>query len=205
MFIEDSDVPSNYNRILQRETELIKQYDSVVFGYNVSVDGKPGWKDGTICVNDGIYDIYIYQEDLSHFLENGFNLGSCKHDFLKGTIWINNGIISKMINPNEFKIYENLGFVKGNLIIPNKGKVWINNGKVSKLVDKSLLGSDELSEFKNFGRIEPKRNKRGKYNAPKKTLVNNGVKEIRIISTEVEEFLKKNPSYKLGRVKREKF
>ena len=202
LIIEDTDSPNNYDRILQRETELIKFYDSVIFGYNVAIDGKPGWKDGSICVNDGTYDIYVYQEDLEHFLQNGFSLGSCKHDFLKGTIWVNDGIISKMIDPSDFKLYQELGYVRGNLNQPNNsGKVWVNNGITSRLIEKSLLTSKEFSEFTNFGRIEPPRKKRGKYSAPKKNIVNDGDKEIRIPVSEIQEFLAKNPQFKRGRLK----
>lgn len=202
IFIEDEDIPSNYDRILLRETELIKKYDSVLFGYNVSIDGKPGWKEGSVCVNDGTYDIYIYQEDIPRFLNNGFYLGSCKHDFLKRTIWVNNGIVSKMINPKEYDKYKESGFTKGSLISPNIGKIWINNGKKSILIEKSLIGSNQYKDYKFIGRIEPPRKKGGNYSAPKKTLVNNGIKELRIESTKVDDFLKENPNYKLGRVKK---
>jgi hypothetical protein len=202
LFIEDSTNPENYDVILEKETDLINQYDSVLFGYNVSLDGKPGWKEGTICVNDGIFDLYIYQEDVERFCQNGFKLGSCKHDFLKGTIWINNGNISKMIHPEELDKFKKLGFTEGNLIIPNKGKIWINNGKISKLVDRDLLGTKEFKDFKFLGRIEKPRKKRGHYKSEKKTLVNNGTKEIRIKNSELEKFLLDNPSYKRGRVKK---
>ena len=202
LIIEDEDRPENYERILIEETNFIKKFDSVLFGYNVSPDGKPGWKEGTVCVNDGVYDIYVYPEDVDRFLDNGFYIGSCKHDFLKGTIWINNGVSSKMILPKDLKEYETLGYTKGSLVSPNKGKIWVNNGKVSKLLDRNLLGTKEYSEFKFIGRIEGPRRKRGKYRAPKKVLVNNGTKEIRIPEKEKEKFLQNNPSYRLGRLKK---
>lgn len=205
LFIEYTTSPSNYDIVLQKETELIKKYDSVLFGYNVSIDGKPGWKEGTICVNDGVFDLYIYPNDLDRFLENGFKLGSCKHNFLKGFIWINNGTDSKMIDPEDFELFKLEGYKKGSLISPNKGKVWVNNGNKSLLVNKSDLNSPELRDFTNFGRIEGPRKKRGSYDKSKKRkIVNNGKKEIRILVDEVISFLETNPEWKLGRVKKTK-
>lgn len=201
LIIEDSVDPSKYSEILEKETLLIKQYDSVLFGYNVSLDGKPGWKSGTICVNDGKFDLYIYQEDVERFYNNGFSLGSCKHDFLKGTVWVNDGTISKMIKPEELINYESRGFSKGSLNSPNKGKIWINNGKISRLVDRSLIGTNEYKEFRFIGRIEKPRKKRGNYKSEKKTLVTNGTKELRIPNSQVDNFLMNNPSYKKGRAK----
>ena len=107
-----------------------------------------------------------------------------------------------MINPKEYDKYKESGFTKGSLISPNIGKIWINNGKKSILIEKSLIGSNQYKDYKFIGRIEPPRKKRGNYSAPKKTLVNNGIKELRIESTKVDDFLKENPNYKLGRVKK---
>lgn len=203
LVIEKIDTPNNYEEILKLETELIIKYDSVANGYNVSIDGKPGWKEGTICVNDGNFDIYIFPKDLDHYLSNGFQIGSCKHDFLKGKIFVNNGIISRMISPEELEGFLNNGFKLGNLNIPNAGKIWVNNGIVSKLVRKDLLGTKELIGFDFYGRIEDKPRKvRGKYSAPKKTIVNNGKKEIRVPVEELSNFLNNNKDFKRGRLKK---
>ena len=203
IYIEHVTSPENYESILIKETELIKEFDSVLFGYNVSIDGKPGWKEGTICINDGTFDLYIYPEDINKYLSNGFVLGSCKHDFLKGSIWINNGIESRMINPKDFLLFEDMGYSKGNLMSPNKGKIWVNNGITSKIVNRDDLTLPELKEFKFFGRIESTpRKPRGKYNPSKKRkILNNGEKEIRVLENEVNEFLKNNPDYSLGKIK----
>lgn len=203
LIVEYVTSPENYEVVLQKETELIKKFDSVLHGYNVSVDGKPGWKEGTVCVNNGVYDLYIYPEDINRFLEEGFSIGSCKHSFLKGFIWINNGIESRLIDPEDYELFKKDGFIKGNLISPNKGKVWMNNGSVSKLVNKSEIDSIKQLGFNNFGRIEEKpRNSRGKYDPSKKRRsVNNGDKELRILVDEVDEFLKNNPNFKLGKIK----
>ena len=205
LFIEDTDSPSNYDRILLEETKLIEKFDSVLLGYNISIDGKPGWKRGTVCVNDGIYDLYIYEKDLNKFIDHGYKLGSCKHNFLKGTIFVHNETNSKMINPSELEKYEQLGFSKGNLNIPNKGKVWINNGVKSILIKKELTGLPEYKDFKFQGRIEKPRKKRGKYNSPKKKFVNNGIKEFSINADNVDKFLLDNQEYKLGRLKKNKY
>lgn len=152
LYIEDIASPENYNYILQKETEYIKKYDSVLFGYNVSPDGKPGWKTGTICVNDGTFDLYIYQCDVNRFIQNGFVIGSCKHDFLKGTVWVHNNIESKMINKNQLDQFINNGYKLGSNKSPNKGKIWANNGKRSKLISRDLLGTKEFKDFKFLGR-----------------------------------------------------
>ena len=41
----------------------------------------------------------------------------------KGKIWINNGIHSKMIRPDEFDIYANLGYIKGRLSWKNHQEI----------------------------------------------------------------------------------
>lgn len=200
IYIEKFDEPKNYESILEEETQLIKQYDSVLFGYNVSPDGKPGWKEGSICVNDGEYDLYIFKEDLNRFLEHNYVLGSCKHNFLKGTVWVNNGIESKMIKPDQLDFYINMGYSRGSNFSPNSGKIWVNDGINSKLIDKSLYGTEKLSNFTNFGRIEnTPRVKRGKYSKPKKAVVSNKFCERCIPLTEVDKFLKDNPDYIRGR------
>lgn len=197
IYIEHITDPDNYDTILEEETNLIKTYDSVLRGYNVSPDGKPGWKNGSICVNDGEYDLYIFEDDLDRFLNNGYTLGSCKHDFLKGTIWVNNGIESKMIKPDQVDFYLNNGYSRGSNYSPNKGKIWVNNGVVSKLVNKDLYCTDG---FVNLGRIEnTPRSKRGKYSKPKKVIVSSESSERAIPLTDLEEFLKNNPEYIKGR------
>lgn len=203
LIIEKEVSPDHYCEILSMETKLIDEFDSIINGYNVSIDGKPGWKEGTICVNNEKTDIYIYPENLEHFLNNGYSIGSCKHDFLKGKVFINNGEISRMVSPEELEKYLNNGFKLGNLNIPNKGKIWVNNGIKSKLVNKSQLGSDELIGFDFFGRIEDTpRKKRGSYSAPKKAIVNNGQKEIRVQLDKLSEFLNNNRDFIRGRLKR---
>lgn len=202
LIIEKITESKNYEEILLDETELIIKYDSVLSGYNVSIDGKPGWKQGTICVNDGKYDLYIYPQDIDRYINNGFSLGSCKHDFLKGFIWINNGSISKMIDPDDFELFKLDGFVKGSLVYPNKGKIWVNDGKNSKLINKDKINTKEFENYKFYGRLEGPRKPRGKYNSSKKRkIVNNGEKELRVLESELESFLKDNPSYILGRLK----
>lgn len=202
IIIEYTTSPDNYDLILQKETELIRKFDSVLFGYNVSIDGKPGWKEGTVCVNDGTYDLYIYPDDVERFVESGFKVGSCKHNFLKGFIWINNGKESKLIDPEDYELFKLEGYYKGNLTSPNKGKIWINNGIDSKLVDKSDLDSLQDIGFNSFGRIEGPRRSRGKYDPLKKRkIVNNGEKELRILLNEVDQFLKDHSDFKLGRIK----
>ena len=203
LIIESEVSPEYYDDILLKETELINKFDSIINGYNVSIDGKPGWKDGTICVNNEKVDIYIYPENLEHFLDHGYSIGSCKHDFLKGKIFVNNGEISRMVSPENLEKYLNNGFKLGNLNIPNKGKIWINNGIKSKLVDKSKIGSDELIGFDFFGRIEElPRKKRGSYSAPKKAVVNDGKKEIRVPLDKLSEFLERNREFVRGRLKK---
>lgn len=199
LYIEEETSPENYDWILQKETELILKYDSVLFGYNVSIDGKPGWKEDTVCVNDGIYDLYIYQKDVERFCQNGWKLGSCKHNFLKGFIWINDGKVGKMINPKELDDYKKQGFKLGSIVSPNKDKIWVNNGKRSKLIDKDKFQTPELKDYVNLGRVEyPNPNKR----KPAKTrLVNNGLTELRVLAENLDSFLKNNPEYKLGRIK----
>lgn len=205
LIIEDSDSPDNYDRILQKETELIKSYDSVLFGYNMSLDGKPGWKKGSLCVNDGEYDLYIYPEDVPRFLERGYSLGSCKHGFLKDTIWITNGSESKMIDPSDFPKYEKLGYSKGSGNKPNKNKVWMNDGTRSTLVPKDLIGSQAYSNYINYGRIENSpRKKRGKYKGETRKFINNGEKCLRIPISKVNDFLREHPDYKEGRIMKKK-
>lgn len=138
IYIEHITDPDNYDTILEEETNLIKTYDSVLRGYNVSPDGKPGWKNGSICVNDGEYDLYIFEDDLDRFLNNGYTLGSCKHDFLKGTIWVNNGVVSKLVNKD---LYCTDGFVNlGRIENTPRSK----RGKYSK--PKKVIVSSESSE-----------------------------------------------------------
>ena len=201
LIIEYETSPDNYSIVLQKETEYIKKYDSVLFGYNVSIDGKSGWKEGTVCVNDGTYDLYVYPEDVDRFLNNGFKKGSCKHFFLRGTIWVNNGIESRMIDPNELELFKLDGYTEGSLIKPNKDKIWVNDGEKSRLINKSELISPEFEDF-SLGRIEPPRKKRGKYDpSKKKRLVNNGEDEKYVLASEIDKFLKENPTYSLGRCK----
>ena len=71
LIVEYVTSPENYEVVLQKETELIKKFDSVLHGYNVSVDGKPGWKEGTVCVNKiMVSTIYTYiQKILIDFLK----------------------------------------------------------------------------------------------------------------------------------------
>lgn len=200
LIIEETANPEQYDWILQRETELIIQYDSVLFGYNVSPDGKPGWKENTFCVNDGTYDLYIYKKDIERFCQNGWKLGSCKHDFLKGTVWVNNGIIGKMINPDDLDKYLTKGFTLGNITSPNKGKTWVNDGVKSRLLNVEDLNNPEYKNYTNFGRIEYRQSSITKNT---KT-VNNGIKEIRISIDKIEDFLKDNLDYRLGKIKKKK-
>lgn len=201
LIVEEISIPDKYEEILLKETELIKQYDSVLTGYNVSIDGKPGWKEGIVCVNDGTYDLYIYPEDVDRFTSNGYNLGSCKHNFLRGFIWINNGKESKMIDSEDFELFQEDGYTKGTLSSPNKGKVWINNGINSKLVDKDKVGTSEFLDYKYFGRIEGPRKPRGSYDKSKKRrIVNDGKQELRVLEKDVDEFLNNNPTFKLGKL-----
>ena len=201
LYLEEVESPNNYQYILKRETELIEQYDSVLNGYNLCLDGKPGWKSNTVCVNDGNFDLYIRKEDVDRFIKQGYVLGSCKHYNLRGTIWVNNGVTSKMIDPSDFLKFERLGYKKGNLTSPNSGKMWVNNGVVSKLISKDQFKSDLYRDFIYTGRIEKPRKKRGKYKAEKKTFVNDGIKELRVPLSKVDDFLSRNQNFRRGRKK----
>ena len=157
LIIEDIRSPKEYDTILSMETEMIKSYDSVLNGYNVSVDGKPGWKPGTVCVTNEEYDLYIYPYDIDRFVSHGFRLGSCKHNNLKGLIFVTNGIEDRMINPEDLDEFSSMNYHKGRIASPNKGKVWKNNGIKSRLLNIVDLDSPEFADFIYDGRIEPKR------------------------------------------------
>lgn len=201
LIIEEITTPDKYDILLQKESELIIKYNSVVSGYNVSMDGKSGWRPGTICITNELIDLYILESDLENYINKGFRLGSSKHYQNKGTIWVNNGKISKMIHESDYEDYMANGFSKGNLTKPNSGKVWRNNGKVSKLLNIDDLTKDEFKEFSIEGRIEPKRKPRGKYKAEKKVFVNNGNLERKIPLSELKDFLSNNTDYIKGRKK----
>lgn len=161
----------NYNYILDLETSYIKKFDSVLNGYNVSKDGKPGWKSGSICVHKMSIDYYIDPIDMPRFISNGYILG--RHDqgenfFLRGRIFVNNGVHDKMILPEEVGEFLNDGYSLGRIHSPNKNKVWRNNGIKSRLIDVDKINSIEFSEFIYEGRIEPPRKPRGPYNKEKK-------------------------------------
>lgn len=191
-----------YDEILELETEYIKKFDSVLNGYNVSPDGKPGWKIGTTCITNDVYDLYVYQEDLDRFISSGrYRIGSCKHSHLKGFIYVTNSKEDRMIDKDDFDEFKSLGYKKGRSLSPNKNKVWRNNGSVSRLLSSDDLNNDKFKDFIYIGRIEPPRKPRGKYNSPKKKAVNNG-KEVKLVpESEVENFLNNNPQYSLGKLK----
>ena len=201
LIIEEVKSPKEYNTILSMETEMIKSYDSVLNGYNVSVDGKPGWKPGTVCVTNEEYDLYIYPYDIDGFVSHGFRVGSCKHSNLKGMIFVTNGIEDRIINPEDLDEFSSMNYHKGKTFSPNKGKVWKNNGIKSKLLNIVDLNLPEFSDFIYDGRIEPKRKPRGKYSAPPKRSVHKGEKIKQIPEDELEDFLKENPDYEIGRPK----
>lgn len=202
IIIEKELSSKEYEDILNLETEYIIRYDSVLNGYNVSIDGKPGWKVGTTCVNNGKYDLYIYQSDVDRFIASGrFSLGSCKHSNLKGTMFITNGIEDRMIYKSDFEEFSSLGYKKGRCYSPNKNKVWRNNGVKSRLIRIEDLNKDEFKGYIYEGRIEPPRKPRGKYSSGPKKTVNNGKDMKQIPVSELDEFLKNNPEFSLGRLK----
>lgn len=194
-----------YDKVLLMESEYIEKYDSVINGYNVSYDGKPGWKKGSLCVNDGERNYYIPPTQLSKYESNGYKMG--RYDggdeyYLRGRIHVNNGSESKTIDPSELDYYISKGYVIGNNVSPNKGKIWVNNGKSSKIINPSSIKEYESLGYIFRGRIEGKRAPRGKYNVSPKRKVNNGVNELSIPISELDDFLSKNPEYSIGRVKR---
>lgn len=206
LFIEryEDATPEVYSQILDLETEFIIKYDSVLNGYNVSMDGKPGWKEGSICVHKGKFNYYIRPKDLVRFLTEGeFKLGRWDggdNYHLKGRIFMNNGKDEKMVPPDKINEFLNMNYVIGRFRSPNKGKVWRNNGVKSKLLKPEDLIKDEFKDFIYEGRLEPKRKPRGPYNSKGRKKVNNGIIEISIPLDELDEFLKINPEYSLGRL-----
>lgn len=193
---------SSYDTALDMETEYIVKYDSVLNGYNVSYDGKPGWKENLVCVNDGIRNLYIRPSDLIRFLSNGYKLGRYEakdnNYFLKGRIFVTNGKKDRMIFPKDLEKYMKKGFRIGRINSPNKNKVWKNNGIKSKLIN-----PNDLYKFPDFiydGRIEPARKPRGPYNKEKKKKVNNGVIEKGIPISELDKFLEENSEFSIGRL-----
>jgi hypothetical protein len=105
-----------------------------------------------------------------------------------------------MILPEEVGEFLNDGYSLGRIHSPNKNKVWRNNGIKSRLIDVDKINSIEFSEFIYEGRIEPPRKPRGPYNKEKKKKVNNGKIELGIPISKLDEFLKSNPEYKIGRL-----
>ena len=79
--------------------------------------------------------------------------------------------------------------------------MWVNDGVVSKLIPKDQFKSDLYHDFIHTGRLEKPRKKRGKYKAEKKTFVNDGIKELRIPLSKVDDFLSENQNFKRGRKK----
>lgn len=69
------------------------------------------------------------KRSIENCIKNGIN-----H---KGRICVNNGIIQKMVFPDQIPD----GFVKGNIkkSLANKTKIWVNNGKDEKLVDRLYI------------------------------------------------------------------
>jgi hypothetical protein len=89
---------------------------------------------GTITITDGNINKRVSPHDN---IPKGWYRGMSKKS-PKGTTWINNGIVSKMINHSEIPD----GYVVGRLFktkpkhVGTKGKIWINNGKTNKMIDR---------------------------------------------------------------------
>ena len=86
-------------------------------------------KIGRIRITNGINDLFIFEQDLKNYIDQGYYKGSsmdysfCKNesrckaisDANSGRIWINNGKESKMVKEDVLKDYINKGFTKGRL------------------------------------------------------------------------------------------
>ena len=75
-----------------------------------SMKGRTAWNKGKTGV---------YSEETRKQMINALILKNYGNTYVKGRIRINNGIINKMVKPEELEYYLSNGFVKGRL---NKGK-----------------------------------------------------------------------------------
>lgn len=149
-------IPSDSNS----EEILIKKYNSVIYGYNKTLDGlgasETKYKLGYF--TDGLVSSMLPLDLEDEILKipgviKGYTVkGSRSKDMpgpLKGRIWMTDGISSKAILPLEEKFYSDLNWKRGRTLNIDKFEVY-NNGIVNKNIP---LGSDVPDGFVK-GRIE---------------------------------------------------
>ena len=114
-----------------------------------------------IYVSNGEERHCIKDCDLPEWESRGYR--QIKTDFSKGRIWVNNGVVSRRIYPDELEEFRSKGFVKGYLRNPKSkkrdrpkitvqeepaevpepsptlGRVWITNGSENRMVYPSEL------------------------------------------------------------------
>ena len=131
---------------------------------------------GRIHINNGNEMKYIYQNELNTYIENGWKIGGLPttmsdetknnmknklSKMFKGRIYINNGIIEKIIKPEDLDNYINNGWKKGQLKQRNhnvaQNKKWINNGLSQKYVSLDIIDT-YLNNGWQYGMIKRKKN-----------------------------------------------
>ena len=110
-----------------------------------SMKGRTAWNKGKTGV---------YSEETRKQMINALILKNYGNTYVKGRIRINNGIINKMVKPEELEYYLSNGFVKGILNPARKGLIWINNGTISKIVK-----PEELEYYLSNGFVKGRLNK----------------------------------------------
>lgn len=111
-----------------------------------------GWKEGRLYKNPNeIISVYndtevleIKKVELHEYKKRGYKEGKGKlvglyEGSTKNTIWMNNGINTVCVKPNEVDNYLNNGYVKGNLNVKNR--IAVNNGNSTKKIKLQDLDS----------------------------------------------------------------
>lgn len=125
---------NTHNEYLSYESEYVIKYDSYYNGYNDTMTGKGGFCKGCKKMTDGVRNYYISPKYYSEAIESGLKEVKVTSSII-GRIYVNNGVIQKVINPNDLDDYllNNPGWKRGTLPKPkNLGYVWYNNGKVNR-------------------------------------------------------------------------
>ena len=152
IILEEKD---SFSEVEILEYHYIKEFDSYLDGYNLSVDGKGcigvDLSDKT-WINDGSNDYLVFTKDLNNILNSNkykgkLFLGKINEYFKKGKIMMHLEENIIIVDPSEENKYLDLGYLRG---FPEssscKGRIHVNNGKFHKMIKKS-----ELNDYINNG------------------------------------------------------
>lgn len=146
-----------YKEAEDLEYYYIKEFDSYLDGYNLSVDGKGcigvSTKDKT-WITDGTNDYLVFTNDVDSILSSEkysgrLFIGRVKEYFKKGKIMMHLEDKIIIVDPTEEDDYLNLGYLRG---FPDssscRNRLHVNNGRDHKMIKPS-----ELDEYINKGYV----------------------------------------------------